>query len=158
MTNDGKGKFSIFNFQMTKNMNSFDLLSDGSEIKVKARGSTRAGLITAALKGMFALAEPKNVGDADGHEVQFHVTAEDGSELLADVLNEALSSSENNQEIYDEVRFDLITDKEAKGAFIGKPVSGFGKRIKAAKHHGLKVEKNAEGMWEATVTFQPEST
>ncbi|MBI4139210.1 archease [Candidatus Uhrbacteria bacterium] len=134
-------------------MHSYDLLPHIADVRVRARGSTRAGLLTAALKGMFVAAQPRAAGNGNGRERSFHLTAEDASTLLADVLNEALSFSRTNQETYDDVRFDLITDKEAKGAFVGKAVSGFKTPIQAAKHHGLSVQKNAEGLWEATITF-----
>ena len=66
----------------------------------------------------------------------------------------AIALSKEKQEVYTDVRFDLITDKEAKGALIGKPFVKTDVTITTAGANGTTIEKNAEGMWEATVTFE----
>lgn len=106
-----------------------------------------------ALKGMFAAAGPRpGEGDASV-ERPFSVKAADFPALLIDFLNEAISHSDVNKEVYEAVRFDLVTTTEAKGAFVGRPIEGFETQIKAATHSGLAVERNEEGLWDATITF-----
>jgi SHS2 domain-containing protein len=134
-------------------MSPYDILPHTADMRVRASGGTRAGLLESALKGMFAAAGPRP-GDGDASvERPFSVKAADFSALLVDFLNEAVSQSDVHKEVYEAVRFDLVTTTEIKGAFIGRPIDGFETQIKAATHGGVAVERNEEGLWEATITF-----
>jgi SHS2 domain-containing protein len=134
-------------------MSPYELLPHTADVRVKATGGTRAGLLEAALKGMFAASSARLVEGAPETERQFDLASTDFESLLVDFLNEAISLSDANKEAYEAVRFDLITASQARGAFVGRAVEGFGTQIKAATHGSLKVEKNAEGLWEAVITF-----
>ncbi len=134
-------------------MYSFELLPHTADVRVRAVGDTRAGLLTAALRGMFAASGPSYLEPRTDVERTFDLDAGDFPGLLIDFLNEAVYGSDAHHEAYDGVRFTLVTDKKTKGAFLGHPVSGFATQIKAATHGGLDVKKNEEGRWEATVAF-----
>lgn len=134
-------------------MQKYEIIPHTADMRIRALGSTRAGLLAAVLKGMFAAAMPRAVENGKACERPFHMKADDFSALLIDVLNEAIFLSDTNHEYYDDIRFDLITDKEAKGSFVGKSAGSFETQIKAATHHDLEVKKNNQGQWEATVTF-----
>ncbi|HWQ99933.1 MAG TPA: archease [Candidatus Methylomirabilis sp.] len=132
-------------------MHRFEMLD---ESRIRALGTTRAGLFIAALKGMCAATTPRFTEGTERVERPFKIEAPDSEALLVAVLNEALSLSNANREAYEDVSFSLITDKKAEGAFVGRPVNGFEMQIKAALHPGLEVKKNDEGSWEAVVTFE----
>ena len=134
-------------------MNRFEILPHTAGVAVKAEGSSKAALTLAAMQGMFAAAGPRSVPDAKEVERPFSVTSDGYTTLLIDVLNAALSQSDANHEAYDQIHFTLITDTKAEGEFVGKPVDGFGSRVKAATHQGLRVTKREDGIWETTVTF-----
>lgn len=134
-------------------MSPYDILPHTADMRIRASGGTRAGLLESALKGMFAAAGPRpGEGDASV-ERPFSVKAADFPALLVDFLNEAISQSDINKEAYEAVRFDLVTMTEVKGAFVGRPIQGFETQVKAATHGGLEVKKNEEGLWEAVITF-----
>lgn len=138
-------------------MHRYEILPHTTDVRVRALGSTRAGLLVAALKGMFAAAGPRFTEGADRVERPFKIEAPDFASLLVDVLNEAVSLSDANHEAYEDISFSLITDKKAEGVFVDRPVTGFDTRIKAATHIGLDVKKNNEGNWETILTFDASS-
>ena len=139
-------------------MRQHEILSHTADVRVRAVGSTRAALIEAALQGMFAAAGPRTASVEGGEpeepvERSFEVKSADFPALLVDLLNEALFNSDTRHEAYEALRFTLITDTDAKGVFLGRPIAGFETQIKAATHAGLEAKKNEEGNWEATITF-----
>ena len=125
-------------------MQRYEILPHTADVRVRAIGSTRAGLLVAALKGMFAAAGPRFAESGDRVERPFKLEAPDFSSLLVDLLNEAVSLSDEDHEAYEDISFTLITDKKAEGVFVDRPVTGFETQIKAATHHGLDVKKNDE--------------
>ena len=131
----------------------YEILPHASDLKVKATGTTRAGFLVGAMRGMFATAGAKWVEDAPEAERPFKITANDFETLLVDLLGSALAASAANSEAYEDIKFTLITDKKAEGAFVGRKVSGFKKRIMAAAKHDLAIAKNETGAWESTITF-----
>ncbi|MBI4457881.1 archease [Candidatus Uhrbacteria bacterium] len=131
----------------------YELVPHATDGKIKATGTTRAGLMIGALRGMFAVAVAQWVEDAPEVERSFDLGGADFETLLAGLLNAALASAAANGEGYEDIRFNLITDKKAEGAFVGKKVSGFSKKLMAAAKHDLMVAKNEAGVWEATITF-----
>ena len=131
-------------------MKEFEVLSGGNAIRVRA--TTRAGLVTAALQGLMAAASPRTSEIDEKKERPFSVTADDFGQLLADLLTAAARASDANKEAYEDIRFTLITDKKAEGAFVGRPTKGFKTPLKGAKAPP-DVAKNEEGEWETTVTL-----
>ena len=124
-------------------------LSAGWRIRVAA--TTRAGLLIAAVQGLCKSAGPQIIEDAAEEKRLFDAKGGDFSALLADVLNKAAAMSAANNETYEEVTFALVTDKEARGGFVGRPVSGWDAPIKNIQFHDLEVAKNSEGLWEVTI-------
>ncbi len=134
-------------------MKSFEILTESDGLGVRVLASTRAGLVTAAVQGVFAAAKPK-VDEDDETETErlFAFEAADFGTLLSDLLDGARTASAKHAETFIDVRFTLITDKKAQGAFIGKPAKGFAKEIPPAPR-GMSVEKNEAGEWETTLVF-----
>jgi hypothetical protein len=131
-------------------MHRYELIPDEGNIRIF--GSTRAGLLTAAVQGVCAAAEPKPVEDAKDVERSFSVETPDFVTLLDALIAKTISSSQEYTETYREIRFTLVTDKKAEGAFVGRSVSGFGAPISSAKSTQA-VAKNKEGEWETTVAY-----
>ena len=142
-------------------MKKFRIDTESSVPRVRIVASTRAGFMTVALEGMFAVSKALFVETdietrfvAQESERPFKVVADDFPHLLANYLEKALKQAKINDEAYIGLRLSLITDKQAEGAFLGQPVTGFGREIKGVVKQGLKVEKNLLGYWESTITFQ----
>lgn len=135
-------------------MHQYDILPSTDGVRVKATGSTRAGLLTAAIEGMFAATKPRWEEGKEETERAFSVSSAGFPALLVAVLTTALAAADANHEAYSTVKFTLITDTKAEGSFIGKSVSGVETRIASVTPNGLAVEKNADGAWETTVEFQ----
>ena len=131
-------------------MHRYELLPEQGSIRIF--GSTRAGLLTAAIQGVCAAADPASVEDAKDVERPFSIESAEFVVLLNALITKAISSSQEHQETYREIRFTLVTDKKAEGAFVGRSVSGFGNTITSAAS-SQDVVKNAEGEWETIVSL-----
>jgi SHS2 domain-containing protein len=114
---------------------------------------TRAGLLESALKGTFAIYGAAAKGEAEEVTRPFVLHGADFDGLLAAFLDKALALAAENGETYQAVKFDLITVMDAEGAFVGKPCGKPDDAIKKMKR-GVKAERNAEGAWEAEITFE----
>ncbi len=138
-------------------MKRFEILPHTAGVAVKVAASTKAGLVSAALQGMFAAAGARfRVEDPvkdKTFERPFSVSSKDFASLLVDLLNEAIASAEKNREAYEDLSLSLITDTKAEGKFVGRTVTGFDKAIKGATHRDLNVQKNVVGLWETVITF-----
>ena len=139
-------------------MKRHQVITDNDELKVRVVASTRAGFMSAALEGLFAAAQARFVEtDVDTRfvapesERQFKVTADSFPELLAAFLEEAWQQAKQQKEAFIGLRLSLITDKQAEGAFLGQPVTGFGRELTGVETVGLTVEKNELGYWESTI-------
>lgn len=131
-------------------MKEFDVLEGGKALRVRA--TTRAGLVTAALQGLMAAAKPRTAEIDEKTERPFSVASDDFGKLLADLLSEAARASAEHKEAYEDIRFTLITDKKAEGAFVGRPAQGFGAPPKGTRGPA-EVAKNEAGEWETTLTL-----
>lgn len=138
-------------------MQNFELVIQEGRVKVHAQGSTRPALAVAALRGMLAAAGPRYAAEeeAEGErrEKPFSVRGNNFSEVLAGILNAAAEQVGKNIEAYDDIRFTLITETQAEGAFSGRPVAGFGRRLKVSKGD-LAILKNDAGAWESDVELE----
>lgn len=123
---------------------------DGGSIRVRA--TTRAGLVTAALQGLMADAGPRTSEMDVKSERSFALSAGDFGALLKDFLSAAAKAAAANKEAYEDVRFTLITDKKAEGAFVGRPAESFRTPPREVKAKP-EVAKNEKNEWETTVTL-----
>ncbi len=132
-------------------MKSFEVLPHAMGASVRVLASTRAGLATAALQGVFKVADGHVDTESDEKiERPFSVDATDFPGLLKGMLDQALAAAVQNGEAYDDVRFSLITEKQMDGAFIGKRSKGFATTITSVKG-GMMISKNEADEWETTV-------
>ncbi len=129
-------------------MKEFEVLEGGKAVRVRA--TTRAGLVTAAIQGLMASAKARTAEIDEKTERPFAVASDDFGKLLAELLAAAARASQEHKEAYEDVRFTLITDKKAEGAFVGKPAEGFGSLPKAPRGPAV-VAKNEAGEWETTL-------
>ncbi len=123
---------------------------------ITAKGSTRAGLAIAALQGLFAAQQPATVASekaAQDKERLFTLSGSSFGELLGKLLSGALEQSAKNGEMYNHFRFDLITDREAKGAYVGHGVEAFAAPATAVAVDAAGVRRTEDGSWQATITI-----
>lgn len=125
---------------------------------ITATGSTRAGLAIAALQGVFAALRPSAVVSekaAQDKERPFSLNGVNFGDLLGKLLSGALEQSAKNGETYNHFRFDLITDREAKGAYVGHGVDAFAAPAAAVVVDAAGVRRTEDGSWQATITLTP---
>ncbi len=122
--------------------------------RFKVQGGTRAGLMVASLQSLFVAAEPKtDEADETRFERPFAIKAPDFNSLIVAFLDEAAKMSNERKEVYDEVRFELMTDKVARGLFAGRPALKFKTPIEGVKGK-VEAERNAENQWEIELAFK----
>lgn len=137
-------------------MKTFEILPHAMGAAVRVLASTRVGLATAALQGVFTVAKGQVDTESDEKiERPFSVDASDFPGLLKGMLDQALAAAAKNGDVYDDVRFSLITEKQMDGAFIGKRCKGFATPITSIKG-GMTIAKNEAEEWETTVVVGTE--
>jgi SHS2 domain-containing protein len=123
---------------------------------IVARGRTRAGLYASAMQGVFALMRPGKIAeDTERVERPFGFEAETAEHLLARILNEAIAVADTHGETCEEVKFTLVTDKKAEGAFTNCGHTAFVAPAVAIHGEGLQIKKNdVTGEWEAVICLE----
>ena len=138
-------------------MRHFEIIPTKGVPQVLVQATTKAGLVGAALQGLFSVTSPdfsQAEDDTRLLERSFKIEADGFADLLAALLNDALRQAAKHGEAYEEVRLNLITDKKAEGEYLGRTVRSFGRQIKGVKAAGLEVQRNEAGEWQTTLTME----
>jgi SHS2 domain-containing protein len=120
--------------------------------RIQAFGSTRAGLMVAAVKGLFASQGIESPEGGEELKRSFSLEEVDTKALLLAMLGRATAESTVNREVYHDVSFTLITDRKAVGSFVGKKLST-APTIASVTGVDGEISKEADGMWRATITL-----
>lgn len=138
-------------------MRRFAILEHPADIKLRAFGKDKKELFQNAFLGMQVALRPKGKIRqlAEKAKVKRKIEIESGDlvSLLVDFLSEVNYLNEVNHEVYDEVKFEKLSDKKLEGEVLGKKVEEFGLQIKGVTYHGLEVRQKKDGTWEATILF-----
>lgn len=133
-------------------MKRYELLPHTADIKIRAFGRDERELFANALLGMSEIQKAEVEGDEEIKR-EIKVAADDLPSLLVDFLNEALYLSLVNQEVYPEIELMNFSRTGLSGELLGKRVKSFGEDIKAVTYYALKISRNKDGLWEATIVF-----
>ena len=129
----------------------YKILPHPADVKVQAFGKTKEELFANALKGMSDVLRPKRKTQSAKRKI--NARSLDLNSLLVDFLSEVLYLIQTNKEIYNNVKFTKFFDKELEAELTGSKVESFGEDIKAVTYHGLEIEKNKNGLYQATILF-----
>jgi len=132
-------------------MKKYEILEHKADLKIKAFGKNKGELFENAMFGMFKGARYES--EREGIKREIKISSPELSSLLVDFLSEVLYLCETNKEVYQEIQFENLTEKELKGALIGKELKRMGVHIKAVTYHNLDVHQREDKTWEATVLF-----
>lgn len=135
-------------------MSNFEILSSAADVRIKAWGATRAGLLKSALQGMFAAAGAHYVDGGAEQKRRFEIRGADFTALLTAVLNQALAVSAAQHEAYQDLSLELITESEIKGFFVGRPITEFKAQLKSVVAQELEIKRRDDEKWEAVVKFE----
>lgn len=138
-------------------MQRFEINDTPAGKRITAMGSTRAGLAIAALQGLFNAQHPDEVASeeaAQDRERTFAFKGENFGEILQQMLSGALVEAKKNGETYNHFRFDLITDREVKGAWVGR-VAALATPVSGVTVADGSVKKREDGAWGAELIVQP---
>ena len=132
-------------------MKKFETLEHKADLRIRVSGGSKEELFENALIGMFEGAGYQGKGKEEKRKIR--VSSPDSTSLLVDFLSEALYLSEVNREVYRQVKFGRLTDKDAFGTLIGKRLGKVGEQVKGVTYHGLEVSREKGKGWEATILF-----
>lgn len=133
-------------------MKKYEVLEHKADLKIRIFGKSKKELFLNALLAMNFGLRPEIL---DGKSVKRKIKAKalDLSALLVDFLSEALYLTQAKKEIYESVNFIKFADLELEVEIFGKKTKKFGEDIKAVTYHNLKIIKNKNDVWQATVLF-----
>jgi len=132
-------------------MKNYEILEHRADLKIRAFGKTKKELFLNMLLGMSESQKTEVLPIKVKKAIK--IKSLDLSALLVDFLSEILYLSQVNKEIYNDVKFTKLEDKELEAEIFGQKVERFGEDIKAATHHDLDVHQKEDGSWEATILF-----
>ena len=134
-------------------MKKYEILEHKADLKIRAFGKGKPELFSNALWGMSESmkAEVKKPAEKTKREIKTKST--DLPALLVDFLSEALYLSQVQKEVFSDIIFKKLTNKELEGELIGQKIERFGEDIKAVTYHQLEVKQNKDGSWQAIVLF-----
>jgi SHS2 domain-containing protein len=131
----------------------YQILEHTADVRAQVFGKTKEELFSNAMKGMTEISQPKIKDDKQIIKNRIMVNSIDLDNLLVDFLSEILYLSQVNKRTYNNIKFLKFSDKGLEGELIGNEVEFFGEDIKAVTYHGLKIEKNKNGLYQVTVLF-----
>lgn len=120
---------------------------------MEVQGNSLEHLFREALRGMMSILK-KEVPKI-GTRITRSVKIESGDEtaLLVDFLNEALSLSHINGEIYTDLIFKNFSKTSLEAELIGAAAQVFDEDIKAVTYHEADVKQDSKGKWVTNLIF-----
>ncbi|MCD6094646.1 archease [bacterium] len=137
-------------------MKKYEVLDHISDLKIKVFGRNLKELFTNAMIAMFKAARYKpwdNSQERKKIKRKLKISSIDLPFLLVDFLSEVLYLSEAHQEVYYQIQFKEMTNREVEATLIGQRLERKGVVIKGVTYHNLNVCLNKDKMWEATILF-----
>lgn len=133
-------------------MQKYEILEHRGDFKIRVFGGDKKELFLNALLGMEAGLQPE-LEELNIEPRAVKIKSLDLNALLVDFLSEVLYLIQTNKEIYTDVKFKNFSDTELEAELSGKKAERFGEDIKAVTHHGLDIQRQDEGVFEATILF-----
>lgn len=135
----------------------YEFLEHTADLKIRAFGESLDEVFSNMAKGMFVAIIDEDLVIKDEAVIQdFEMNAVDLSSLLVDYLNQLISLSDTNNEIYDYFELGIMQvgneNWSLKCRATGYKVSGLKMEIKAVTYNELKIEEQ-DGQWIAEVVF-----
>ena len=124
------------------------------EVLIHVSGKTRAGFLISALQGLFSGIESIKQDHAEEVIHSFSLTADTYESLLHDLLQKSLEIAYTNQQVIEDIKFTLVTDKKAEGSFIARAAVSLPIKISRINCDGLEIKKNETGEWDGTLGFE----
>ena len=136
---------------LRKPMEKYKILEHISDLKIRAFGKNKKELFLNVMIGMFEGAKYEKEEEEIKREIK--VSSKDLSSLLVDFLSEILYFCETNREVYHNIKFKKMTDKNIEGILIGKKLKRMGVQIKGVTYHNLDISQRKDGIWQAIILF-----
>ena len=131
----------------------YEILEHKADLKIRVFGKDKLGLFSNALLGMSESMKAEVKKPEEKIKRRIKVRSGDLATLLVDFLSEALYLSQVQKEVFSDIIFKKLTNKELEGELIGQKVARLGEDIKAVTYHELEVKQNKDGSWQATILF-----
>lgn len=134
-------------------MKRYEILPHRADLKIRAFGRTKEELFQNMFLAMQESTKSEARRPGEKTERNIKIKSLDLPSLLVDFLSEILYLNQTNKEIYNNIKFEKITDTELEAELLGQKVERFGEDIKAVTHHDLDLRQKEGKGWEATTLF-----
>jgi SHS2 domain-containing protein len=146
----------------------YQIIEHTADYQILASGKTLEELFTSALAGMMdflggqkeelsAQSSKQRKGNNDSHlsplSSYLSLSTDNSTSLLITFLSEALTLSQINKAIYNEIKFRKLNATALDAEIKGFKVDQFADEIKAVTYHQAKVEQKPNGEWETNIVF-----
>lgn len=134
--------------------NTFLVLDQTDELTIKVVGETLKDLFVQALLGLaHTLHHNYEASGVTQTSVTIKISSIDVNSLMVDFLSEVLYQSELHQAVFFKIKFKRFTNSELEADLFGRPATGFEHTIKAVAYHGVRILRNADGLWQTAISF-----
>ena len=130
----------------------YKLIPHAADLRMKVRGATLEDLFNEALAGLMDVIHPGKAHTINA-KWPIRIEAEDITNLLIDFLNEALTLSQTNKQVYTRITFKTLTHNVCEAILEGYKVESFFKDVKAVTYHQTDVKRGKDGQWETVLIF-----
>lgn len=133
----------------------YKIVEHTADLRMKVTGKSLEELFKSALQAMAEIIRPdfKKLSQDKIKKRKISLAANDSTVLLINFLNEVLTQSNVNKEVYPNVAFTELIETRLMAEVRGVPVSEFYEDIKAVTFHEADVKKNERGEWETNILF-----
>lgn len=131
----------------------YRILPHPADVRLEIIASSKKELFEGALKGMASiLSQEKGLNNYEVKK-QIEVQSLDLNTLLVDFLSEVLAKSDIYHCVFRKIKILKMNDKSILAELEGKKVKRFDEEIKAVTYHGLQIQQNKKGEYEAIILF-----
>lgn len=128
----------------------FQIEHHTADVRVRIRASSFDELFRDAVAALMEILGAQPSGPAVQRTVG--VDAADATALVVDFLNEVLGLALVHREMYEEVRFESLSESSLAATLEGREAT-FGDEVKAVTYHEADVHQEVDGMWVTTLVF-----
>jgi SHS2 domain-containing protein len=134
---------------------SYEIISHGKNMGLRIISEGEEDLFYSALEGLNKIINPVSKNSETDLEKEISIEALDLGNLLVEFLNEAISLSYLNKEVYffKNIRISRNDEYILEVGLSAKKAKSFSKKIKEASYDNLYVKQMPDGKIEANVVF-----
>lgn len=130
----------------------YEIISHTADLRIKLTADSLKNLFKEAARTVAKILSKNPKGEVSAAR-KISVNSPDRTALLIDFLNEILTLSQINKEVYSKITFSEFSENHLGAKIEGVKVDGFNEDIKAATYHEADIKQNKDAQWETILVF-----